>query len=309
MISLRNENINLLYNKKEDITRKNAFSIGSNEPGHKFSIVSDSFFSAVFIHEGRIKNSAKLLSYIIDVSYEDLLKNLHFSKQVLDKAKKKSKTERCDLVANLNDTILNVELNNNASIETLERNMDYAFRLFSIKNAESKKYIFRQIIQVNLNNFSFVGHDETIESFYIQSDKHVVYSKKIIFVNISLPNIYKKWYNNGVNALNELEKLLLILAETNINNSKDIGKGDKFMEKLIDETIDYSLDPDLLDSIDLETYMKDIGRNEGIEQGIAQKTKDAAINLYNNGASKDLIMKSLNISEEELAEYLKDNNS
>ena len=45
----------------------------------------------------------------------------------------------------------------------------------------------------------------------------------------------------------------------------------------------------------------------GKEQVTEETTKQAALNLYKNGASKELIYKSLNISEEKLEEILNNN--
>ena len=42
----------------------------------------------------------------------------------------------------------------------------------------------------------------------------------------------------------------------------------------------------------------------GIEQGIEQKTREDAINLYNLGVEKSKITQALNITLEQLEEYL-----
>ena len=70
---------------------------------------------AMFQNENRIKYSAKFLSYFIDVSYEDILNNIVLGKNELDKEKESDKGERCDYIAHLNDSVLNIEVNNNSS--------------------------------------------------------------------------------------------------------------------------------------------------------------------------------------------------
>ena len=47
------------------------------------------------------------------------------------------------------------------------------------------------------------------------------------------------------------------------------------------------------------------GIQQGIQQGAREKTIEIAKNFYKNGASKELIIKSLNISLEDLEEILK----
>ena len=67
------------------------------------------------------------------------------------------KAFRCDYIARLDDTILNIEVNNNSSLEVLERNMKYAHRLFSKKvKTEDNNYKYSQVIQINLNNFFYL---------------------------------------------------------------------------------------------------------------------------------------------------------
>ena len=88
-------------------------------------------FKAMFFNENRIKYSTKFLSYYIDISYEELLKNIYLSKNEHNKYKEKDKGEKSDYVAVINDSIINIEVNNNENSEILERNMEYAHRLYA----------------------------------------------------------------------------------------------------------------------------------------------------------------------------------
>lgn len=49
------------------------------------------------------------------------------------------------------------------------------------------------------------------------------------------------------------------------------------------------------------------GIQQGIQKGIQQKTLDAARSFYNNGASIELIAKSLGMTQEEVMEAVGDN--
>ncbi|MCI8545023.1 MAG: hypothetical protein HFH09_02195 [Bacilli bacterium] len=57
----------------------------------KLSIFSDSMFKTMFANENRKKYACKLLSYILDTSYKELLKTLEFGKSELDKKKEKER--------------------------------------------------------------------------------------------------------------------------------------------------------------------------------------------------------------------------
>ena len=302
MAKLKNYDIELLFEGNEDINRKDSFEIKELKEGEKISIVSDSMFRTLFLNSKRIKNSAKLLSYIIDYDYEEILANLKFTKNDLDKEIETNKNERCDFVAHLGESIINIEMNNNSKFEDLQRNQEYSHRLFSSKIEVGSKYKYNQVIQININNFSFKEYKNTIDYIYLMNQEGKVYTDSIIYVNIYLPNIRRKCYNEGIKSLSELEKFLLALSENDIEYSKEISEGDKFMEKLMEEAKKACLILDIHETYDHELANK----RAYLEQGREAKEKEAAINFYKNGASKKLIIDSLGITEEKLEEYLKE---
>ena len=102
------------------------------EEGEKISILSDSMFKTMFQNENRLKFSCKFLSYFLDTTYEELLDNIHLAKNESDKKREKDKGERCDYVANINGTYVNIEVNNNSSLETMERNIEIAKNLLKL---------------------------------------------------------------------------------------------------------------------------------------------------------------------------------
>ena len=121
-------------------------------------------YDLMFQNENRIKYSAKFLSYFIDIDYEVILNNIELGKNEIDEEKEFDKALRCDYIVHLDDTILNIEVNNNSSLEVLERNIKYAHRLFSKKvKIEDNNYKYSQVIQINLNNFSFSSNNKIID--------------------------------------------------------------------------------------------------------------------------------------------------
>ena len=222
----------------------------------------------MFQNEKRIKYSAKFISYYLDISFEELLNNIHLSKNELDKDNEDKKGLRCDYVAYIDGTSINIEVNNNGSVAVLERNMEYAHRLYSrfVKRGD-KEDNYTQVIQFNLNNFSFVGIDKIYDMYLIQNDSHTTLSKKLIFIQIYIPNLIRKWYTLGIQKLDESEKYLLGLVLRNIDDSKDIGGGIKIMEDYVDEAQEVSLNDDLRESYDKEWALKDLGLQQGIIEG------------------------------------------
>ena len=238
--------------------------------GQKISILSDTMLKAMFQNENRIKYSAKFLSYFIDVEYEDILNNICLAKNELDKNNENDKGERCDYVALLSDTSLNIEVNNNSSLEVLERNMEYAHRLYSkkIKRGE-ENYQYTQVIQFNLNNFAFKGNDKIVDIYTVTNDDNIGLSNKLIFVQIYVPNLRKKWYTKGMKSLSEEEKYILALVEMDLDKLNDLG-GENIMAEYVKEAEEVSFEGGVGEAYDKEWALRDQGYRDGLSQGKAE---------------------------------------
>ena len=248
--------------------------------GQKISILSDTMLKAMFQNENRIKYSAKFLSYFIDVDYDDILNNICLAKNELDKKNEDDKGERCDYVALLSDTSLNIEVNNNSSLEVLERNMEYAHRLYSkrIKRGE-ENYQYTQVIQFNLNNFAFKGNDKIVDIYTVTNDDNIGLSNKLIFVQIYVPNLRKKWYTKGIKSLSEEEKYILALVEMDLDKLNDLG-GDIVMGEYVKEAEEVSFEGGVGEAYDKEWALRDQGYRDGLSQGKAEgKAEGKAVGL------------------------------
>ena len=267
---------------------------------------------AMFQNENRIKYSAKFLSYFIDVSYEDILNNIVLGKNELDKEKESDKGERCDYIAHLNDSVLNIEVNNNSSLEVLERNMEYAHRLFSSKiTRNDKTYEYTQVIQINLNNFAFLGNDKIIDIYAERNEDNLVLSDKLIFIQIYVPNLRKKWYTEGEKSLSEREKYILALVDMDLEKLKGLGD-EEVMKAYIKEAETVSFEGNFGEAYDKEWALKDEGKREGIElgkkegielgkrEGIELSKKEIAKNMLKEKMKLSIITKVTGLSEEEL---------
>ena len=238
--------------------------------GQKISILSDTMLKAMFQNENRIKYSAKFLSYFIDVEYENILNNICLAKNELDKNNENDKGERCDYVALLSDTSLNIEVNNNSSLEVLERNMEYAHRLYSkkIKRGE-ENYQYTQVIQFNLNNFAFKGNDKIVDIYTVTNNDNIGLSNKLIFVQIYVPNLRKKWYTKGMKSLSEEEKYILALVEMDLDKLNDLG-GENIMDEYVKEAEEVSFEGGVGEAYDKEWALRDQGYRDGLSQGKAE---------------------------------------
>ena len=296
--------------------------------GQKISILSDTMLKAMFQNENRIKYSAKFLSYFIDVEYEDILNNICLAKNELDKNRENDKGERCDYVALLSDTSLNIEVNNNSSLEVLERNMEYAHRLYSKKIRRGEEnYQYTQVIQFNLNNFAFKGNDKIIDIYTVTNDDNIGLSNKLIFVQIYVPNLRKKWYTKGIKSLSEEEKYILALVEMDLDKLNDLG-GENIMDEYVKEAEEVSFEGGVGEAYDKEWALRDQGYrdglsqgkaegkaegfsqgkvegkaegiSEGISQGKSESKKEIAKNMLNEGIDINIIIKCTGLTNEDI---------
>ncbi len=131
--------------------------------GLKIPIISNVMFHTMLQREDCIKYPCKLLSYIVDLSYEELLSSLTFYKTETGARNKKDYEYRNDLVVNIAGTKVIVEMNNNSSEKMRERNISYMMRL---KEDRKEKYAYEQLILVNLNNFRYNDDYSSRRDFY-----------------------------------------------------------------------------------------------------------------------------------------------
>lgn len=291
MLNLRDDNYKSLYDDK--VTKEYAIEMTRLKQGEKISLLSDTMLKTMFQNDNRLKYSCKFLSYFLDISFESLMENIKLSKNELDKNNDLDKGERCDYVANINDTSINIEVNNNSGVEVMERNMEYAHRLYAkkIKRGINKNYRYTQVIQFNLNNFAFVGNDKIVDIYTVQNNEGIRLNNKLIFVQIYVPNLRKKWYNCGIGSLKEEEKYLLALVEKDLSKLKELGD-DIIMKEYIEEAEEVSYDEKVGESYDKEWALKDEGRRESREE--------IAISMIKRNMDITLISEITGFSEEEI---------
>ncbi len=294
--------------------------LGKNE---KPSILSNTMFKTMFYNTKRLKYSVKLISYFVDISYEELFHSIKLVKNELDKEYNDTKEERSDYVCDINGSKINIEVNNNDSVDTMYRNMEYAFRLYTERVKIGKKYhnLYNQVIQINLNNYSFIGNDKVIDIFSFQNEDGIVLNDKITIIEIYVPNLRKKCYTLGKDRLSELEKYLLGLIEEDNEISLDMAKEIEIMIDYVNEAGEVTKGTNFGESYDKEWALQDQGRREGIEigknqgieigksQGIEIGKSLIIMNLFESGMNVEEISKATKVSEEEVKEIISKKNN
>ena len=308
MVGIKDDYSKTLYNDFKVSTKNKVKLIKREElkEGEKLSIVSNTMFKAMFFNEKRLKYSAKLFSYLLDVDYDILIKNMRLSKNELDKDREINRELRCDFVAEIDNTYLNLEMNNNASEDTMRRNRDYTFKLYSSNDIlNNKRYNYKQVISINLNNFKFEGLDE---SFYIETigNKYYRATNDIIIFQIFIPNIINKCYNKE--KLDNLESFIMALIEKDVDIAKKYALGDEIVKDYIKEATTTSFDNGFGESYDHEYADREQSYNDGYDAGIekgmetgSRKSKiEIAKSLLKNNIDINIIIDSTGITKEEL---------
>ena len=297
MIKLKDTKLDMKSNR--EVTSKDA--VTKKKLKNIIPITNDSMFKTIFSRKENIKFPSKLLSYIIDMEYDDILRNLKFTKNETGKEKQSDIAYRNDLVLELEDTTINVELNNNGSEDVRDRNFSYLMRI-----REDNKY--KQVIQININNYSYTNDLEVRSDYAILNYKGNLYTDKIFIIDIYLPNIVKKSKIEGINTLTEMERFLLIGIEENKKKALEYVGDDIVMKELEEEVVKRSRDSELLEAYDKEWAIKDqamrdgydSGLEKGLEQGLEQGKSEIIIKLLNSGMTIEEISNITEIPIEEI---------
>ena len=299
----------------KEISKTNSYKLLDYYKGYKIPIVSDSMFKTMINNESRMEYICYLIASIFNEDYNEVLKNTKFIKNNIDKYKNEESNKTVDLLCRIKGKILNVEVNNNTSKSSLERNLGYMFSLYSANMKRGHKYNFNEVIQVNLNNFRFKGRKDVLEECYITNINHIpkdindfqIYSNKIRIINIYLSNIRKKDYNK----LKLYEKLLLIFNENDNQLLKDLSKGDEIMEKYVKESKEASEQDEVIGMYDKELHdeklrlaeideYREKGFKEGHDIGHDEGIKETALKMLQKGYDITDISECTGLSLEEL---------
>ena len=132
-------------------------------------------------------------------------------------------------------------------------------------------------------------------------------SNKLIFVQIYVPNLRKKWYTKGMKSLSEEEKYILALVEMDLDKVNALG-GENIMDEYVKEAEEVSFEGGVGEAYDKEWALRDQGYRDGLSQGKAEgkaegindRNFEIAKNLLKNKVDISIIASSTGLSEEEI---------
>ena len=152
----------------------------------------------------------------------------------------------------------------------------------------------------------------------------VILNNKLIFIQIYVPNLRKKWYISGIQNLSEEERFILGLVEPSMDQSMELGGDIDIMMEYVNEAGEVTVGTNFGEAYDKEWALQDEARREGIEigkrdgieigkrdgieigkrDGIEIGKKDIIIKMYKSGMDISEISKMTNIEEKEIEELI-----
>ena len=162
-----------------------------------------------------------------------------------------------------------------------------------------------KIIQININNFYCFLSRENLLDFKSRDKYGIIESDKWGKLYINLKLIREK-YKRGLN-LSKLEKELLILTLTNVEEIEKIAKGDEELMEVAKELKNLSYDIDTIGLYDEEEERKRIentklinAEEKGIKKGAKEREKTIAKNLLKIGVPIKDIVKATGLSKSQV---------
>ena len=294
---------------EKSISTTGSYKLKELKKGDKIPIISDAMFNAMLNNENKKQYVSLIISEVLKVSYKEIYESIIFVKEKLDKERIIELGKEVDLVCKINNEIVGIEMNNNPSKRSLERNISYAADLYKSKMIKGKAYEYNKVVQININNFTF-GNEETINEYYLRDNKGEIFTDKIRFIHIYLPNIRKKGYNR----LNRLEKLMLVLNEEK-EKSIEIALGDEIMEEYVKDAMYTSSEDEIIGLYDKELHLeklhlsdiedaKEEALKQGKEEGIKEDQKRIINNMISKGLTIDEVSLYTDISKEEIEKLI-----
>lgn len=285
----------------------------------KMTLASDVLFKKVFFSEGSAL--LKMLQDILDIREDSGITIIGYetrSKNIF------GKSFRGDLLVTLSDrTYVSIEMNNSNPKNSLSRNMIHLFRIHSdmlvkgMPDSELEKY---RLYQLNFDNFRNPSR-EAIEKYafcslttgkvrnliYTFCDVDLEKCRKLVY-NVNVREVSKDIRWGAIMTSNDIEEISKLLGEDMLS----MEEKDKFLNTVRELNEDEKVVKDWMwEENDKLRYYNDLeaSKEQGIEQGIEDKSKEVVINMLNKNMDYETISEISGKTIEEIKEIENDINS
>lgn len=240
------------------IESKRLSEMGSDD---LLSVTSDKVFKMMFQTEETKKYACYLISLIFDIDVEEFEKNFRLYNTEFKMDNVRESNERGDFVGEYRGRFFSIEMNNT---NVLERNEEYVNRLAgSFIGRKGGKY--KEVVQININNFTTRGIEETIKISELSDGKYKRAQKT--FVDIYLPNMNRKYKEGGVGVLTKTEREILAMFISKKKEMEELGKEEKIIMDFKERLEWFRENKELHQMYSHEQAERDAYREEGREEG------------------------------------------
>lgn len=285
----------------------------------KMTLASDVLFKKVFFSEGSVL--LKMLQDILDIREDSGITIIGYETRPNNIF---GKSFRGDLLVTLSDrTYVSIEMNNSNPKNSLSRNMIHLFRIHSdmlvkrMPDSELEKY---RLYQLNFDNFRNPSR-EAIEKYafcslttgkvrnliYTFCDVDLEKCRKLVY-NVNVREVSKDIRWEAIMTSNDIEEISKLLGEDMLS----MEEKDKFLNTVRELNEDEKVVKDWMwEENDKLRYYNDLeaSKEQGIEQGIEDKSKEVVINMLNKNMDYETISEISGKTIEEIKEIENDINS
>ena len=285
----------------------------------KMTLASDVLFKKVFFSEGSAL--LKMLQDILDIREDSGITIIGYETRPNNIF---GKSFRGDLLVTLSDrTYVSIEINNCNPKNRLSRNMIHLFRIHSdmlvkgMPDSELEKY---RLYQLNFDNFRNPSR-EAIEKYafcslttgkvrnliYTFCDVDLEKCRKLVY-NVNVREVSKDIRWEAIMTSNDIEEISKLLGEDMLS----MEEKDKFLNTVRELNEDEKVVKDWMwEENDKLRYYNDLeaSKEQGIEQGIEDKSKEVVINMLNKNMDYETISEISGKTIEEIKEIENDINS
>ena len=215
-----------------------------------------------------------------------------------------------DILFAVKGYVFNFEFNNRKWDGLIERNDAYLGKVKNDLIRKTKNYAsLPKVIQININNFYCFLSKENLLEFKSRDKYGIIESDKWGKIHVNLKLIREK-YNRGL-KLSKLEKELLILTLTKIEEIEKLAKGDvelmevaKGLKRLTNDAYTIGLYDEEEERRRIENSIKITAKKQGLKQGAEEREKSIAKNLLKDGLPIPKVCEYTGLSKNQIARLM-----
>ena len=279
----------------------------------EINMYNDKLFKAFFTSVEARGMVSSFLSAITGVEKEKFINATYISGLEPSTMTEKEKGKRTDILVKVdNYNRIIVEMNNFETKSIMDKNVRYAFDLIN-RTTEVGENIYSKVLLLNIDRFNKYNTKEPILDFRLRNEDGIIESNIYHSIHLIVENFTKENYNR---IEKEIVKFVNFLNHTNLTKLRNDYKGDADYMAGVVKLEDYMKDPDvyglLYEEQSEEEYIKEVtefAMEKGIEKGMEQKTKESAVEFYKLGVEDEKIIQALHITQEELDNFIKEEQS